>query len=125
MSQPGSSQGGHAREESPPAARFPVVMKKWAAPFLVLFLCAASASAAPEPAARPADWAQPVTGTSVSNLYLIEDGFYRGSQPTALGFQELQELGVRTVLNLAGGQGRRGLRPRRQPEARPHPDDRL
>ena len=80
-------------------------MKRWAAPILALALCAASASAAPEPAVRPADWAQPVTGTSVGNLYLIEDGFYRGSQPTALGFQELQELGVRTVLNLAGGGG--------------------
>ena len=47
----------------------------------------------------------PSTGTSVNNLYLIEDGFYRGSQPTAQGFQELQDLGVRTVLNLAGGGG--------------------
>ena len=105
MSQSGSSQGGHAREESPPAGRFLIVMKRWAAPFLVLSLCAGAASAAPEPPARPADWATPVSGTCVKNLYLIEDGFYRGSQPTAQGFQELQDLGVRTVLDLAGGGG--------------------
>jgi len=105
MSHPGSSRFGHAREESPPAVRFLIVMKRWAAPFLVLSLCAGAASGTPDPPARPADWATPVSGTCVKNLYLIEDGFYRGSQPTAQGFQELQDLGVKTVLDLAGGGG--------------------
>jgi len=80
-------------------------MKKWAIPILALALRAASASAAPEPAVRPADWAQPVAGTCVKNLYVIEDGFYRGSQPSAQGFQELQDLGVRTVLDLSVSKG--------------------
>jgi protein tyrosine phosphatase (PTP) superfamily phosphohydrolase (DUF442 family) len=79
-------------------------MKKWASPVLALLLCASAASAA-DPAVRPADWATPVEGTSIKNLYRIENGLYRGSQPTAAGFRELQALGVRTVLDLAGGKG--------------------
>ena len=59
--------------------------------------------------ARPSEWATAVSGTSVLNLYQIEDGFYRGAQPTAAGFQELADLGVRSVLNLAGGVGDRLL----------------
>ncbi len=50
-------------------------------------------------------------GTSIQNLYRVEEGLYRGSQPTAAGFQELQALGVRTVLDLAGGKGDAALVP--------------
>ncbi len=79
-------------------------MKKWVSRVLVLLLSAGAAAAA-EPAVRPADWATPVAGTSIKNFYKIEDDLYRGSQPTAAGFQELQVLGVRTVLDLTGGKG--------------------
>jgi protein tyrosine phosphatase (PTP) superfamily phosphohydrolase (DUF442 family) len=73
---------------------------------LSLLLAGASAQAASGPAlARPAEWASAVEGTSVANLYRIEDGFYRGAQPTAAGFQELAKLGVRCVLDVAGGAG--------------------
>ena len=85
-------------------------MTRWLSLVLALFLCASAASAA-EPAVRPEDWATPVAGTSIRNLYLIEQGLYRGSQPTAAGFQELQALGVRTVLDLAGGKGDAALVP--------------
>jgi protein tyrosine phosphatase (PTP) superfamily phosphohydrolase (DUF442 family) len=62
------------------------------------------AVAAPGPVLpRPAEWAKRVDGTSVSNLYLIEDGFYRGAQPSAAGFQELAKLGVKCVLSVSGG----------------------
>ena len=55
---------------------------------------------------RPADWATAVDGTCVGNLYRIEDGFFRGAQPTVAGFQDLEKnLGVRCVLDLAGGPG--------------------
>jgi protein tyrosine phosphatase (PTP) superfamily phosphohydrolase (DUF442 family) len=89
-------------------------MKKSLAPVLVLFLCAGTALAADAsvPAgalARPAEWAVAVAGTSVGNLYRIEDGFYRGAQPTAAGFRELAGLGVKTVLDLAGGDGDGGF----------------
>jgi len=64
----------------------------------------AAAVAAPGPVLpRPTEWATRVDGTSVANLYLIEDGFYRGAQPTAEGFKELAKLGVKCVLSVSGG----------------------
>jgi len=61
-----------------------------------LFFCAISLQAAPGPEilARPAEWATAVPGTSVGNLYRIEDGLYRAAQPTAAGFTDLSKLGV-------------------------------
>jgi hypothetical protein len=72
-----------------------------------LFFCAISLQAAPGPEllARPAEWATAVPGTSVANLYRIEDGLYRAAQPTATGFTELSTLGVHSVLDVAGGAG--------------------
>jgi protein tyrosine phosphatase (PTP) superfamily phosphohydrolase (DUF442 family) len=73
---------------------------------LCLLLAGASAPAAPiPPVPRPSEWATRVDGTSVSNLYRVEDGLFRAAQPTAKGFQELAALGVRCVLSLAGGPG--------------------
>ena len=73
---------------------------------LSLLLAGASARAASGQApARPAEWATAVEGTSVGNLYRVEDGLYRGAQPTAAGFKELAALGVRCVLDVAGGPG--------------------
>lgn len=73
---------------------------------LSLLLAGASAQAVSGPALpRPAEWASAVEGTSVGNLYRIEDGFYRAAQPTAAGFRELAKLGVRYVLDVAGGAG--------------------
>jgi hypothetical protein len=69
------------------------------------------AAPGPELLARPSEWAIPVSGTSVSNLYRIEDGFYRGAQPTAAGFTDLSTLGVRSVLDVAGGAGDDALAP--------------
>jgi len=79
-------------------------MKRLVAPTLVLFLSAAAASAA-GPAERPAEWATAVDGTCVKNLYRIEDGLYRGAQPSAAGFKELCGLGVKAILDVAGGAG--------------------
>jgi hypothetical protein len=62
-------------------------------------------AAAQTKAERPSEWAIAVSGTSVGNLYRIEDGLFRGAQPSAVGFRELAALGVRTVLDLAGGSG--------------------
>jgi len=74
--------------------------------FLALSFSALAATAAPPgPAERPSEWAIAVAGTSVGNLYRIEDGLFRGAQPSAAGFRELAALGVRNVLDLAGGSG--------------------
>lgn len=73
---------------------------------VLLFGAALSAyAAAPGPAERPSEWASAVAGTSVGNLYRIEDGLFRGAQPSTAGFRELAALGVRHVLDLAGGAG--------------------
>lgn len=69
----------------------------------VLLLAASTALAAEGMTARPSEWAAAVAGTSVQNLYRVEDGFYRGARPTAAGFTELAGLGVKTVLDLSGG----------------------
>ena len=34
------------------------------------------------------------------NLYKVSDTLYRGQQPTAEGFKELEKLGIKTVVNL-------------------------
>jgi len=52
------------------------------------------------PAARPANWAEPLTLEGVRNLYRITPMLYRSEQPTALGFRNLEKLGIRTVINL-------------------------
>ena len=54
---------------------------------------------------RPAIWASPVSSTNVTNLYRIEPDLYRGGQPAGAGFRELAALGVKTVLDLKGGDG--------------------
>ncbi len=60
-------------------------------------------AAAPVPAAaaaRPARWAEPIELEGASNLHRVSPTLYRSEQPTALGMQNLEKLGVRTVINL-------------------------
>ena len=54
---------------------------------------------------RPAIWAAPITSTNVTNLYRVEPDLYRSGQPDGAGFRELAALGVKTVLDLKGGDG--------------------
>ena len=58
------------------------------------------AKPAAAPAARPARWAEPVTLAGVPNLHRLTPTLYRSEQPTALGMQNLEQLGIRTVINL-------------------------
>ena len=50
--------------------------------------------------ARPERWAVPVSLEGVPNLHRITPMLYRSEQPTALGMKKLEELGIRTVINL-------------------------
>jgi protein tyrosine/serine phosphatase len=52
------------------------------------------------PKARPGHWAEPITLEGVPNLHRITPMLYRSEQPTALGMQNLEKLGIRTVINL-------------------------
>jgi protein tyrosine phosphatase (PTP) superfamily phosphohydrolase (DUF442 family) len=87
---------------------FPLLpMKKSAllaiAPMVLVSLGAALGGQAP--AERPAGWAIPVSNTAVQNLYRVEDDLLRSAAPTSTGFKELASLGIKTVLDLRGGDG--------------------
>ena len=71
------------------------------AAIFVLFVLLASAwtcvSAAEE---RDPKWAQPVTAVGVPNFYRITPNIYRSAQPSAEGMRSLDEMGIKTVINL-------------------------
>src|SRR5688572_13264939 len=60
----------------------------------------AQAVPAPATASRPARWAVPITLEGVPNLHQLTPTLYRSEQPTALGMKNLEQLGIRTVINL-------------------------
>lgn len=65
-----------------------------------LAILMASSTACLEKAPRPETWAQPIKVTGVPNLYRVSDLLYRSAQPTAFGFEQLEKMGIRTVINL-------------------------
>ena len=75
-------------------------MKRLAALLVVALLSAPLAAQSPGAAARPAQWAEPIELEGVPNLHRITPTLYRSEQPTALGFRNLEKLGIRTVINL-------------------------
>jgi protein tyrosine/serine phosphatase len=52
---------------------------------------------------RPVRWAVPVPNAAIGNLFRVEPDLFRSSQPSAAGFREIQNLGIKTVLNLRAG----------------------
>jgi protein tyrosine/serine phosphatase len=52
-------------------------------------------------AARPAEWAKPISAAGVPNLHQVAGNFYRSAQPDAQGFKTLAaQYGVKTVISL-------------------------
>lgn len=49
---------------------------------------------------RPPQWATPVAAAGVPNLFRVTPRLYRSAQPDAEGFQSLQTMGIKTVINL-------------------------
>ena len=49
---------------------------------------------------RPSAWAAPLEIDGVQNLHRVSPDLYRSEQPTAAGMAGLEELGIRTVVNL-------------------------
>lgn len=43
--------------------------------------------------------------TSIKNFHQVSPGVYRGARPFSAGLHELSKMGVRTILNLQGGDG--------------------
>lgn len=78
---------------------------------LVLGLsCAAAAAAAADQAQtaedevvsteRPDKWAKPIELPGAGNFWKVSDDLYRGEQPTAEGFREIEKMGIKTDVNL-------------------------
>src|SRR5262249_20248666 len=69
---------------------------------LMIAPCAATGVAQEsDRAARPAEWARPVSVKGVPNLHQVENNLYRSAQPDAQGFKLLAtQFGVRTVVSL-------------------------
>jgi len=72
-----------------------------AARYLLILLIATGAAfpAAADQPLRPAEWAAPVPSKQLKNFYKLDDKVYRSAQPDRKGFQELQALGIKTVLS--------------------------
>ncbi len=49
---------------------------------------------------RPSHWARKIDRPPLRNFHQVAPGLYRGAQPDAAGFRELEKMGVRTVVNL-------------------------
>ena len=60
---------------------------------IVLAVGLSTASAAPSWAAD-----DKLSGVPIQRFHRVDDGLYRGAQPTEAGFRRLKELGVRTVV---------------------------
>lgn len=53
-----------------------------------------------QPEAVRKKWAERIELSDVPNLYKVSDDLYRGAQPSAEGMRRLEELGIKTVVNL-------------------------
>ncbi len=51
-------------------------------------------------AQRNISWAIPIEAKAVNNLYLVDTGIYRAAQPNVAAFVELEQMGIKEVLNL-------------------------
>jgi len=49
---------------------------------------------------RPVSWAQKVDTSSFKNLYKVNDSIYRSDQPDSLDLTALNNMGVKSLLNL-------------------------
>lgn len=45
-------------------------------------------------------WATPVEAKYIENFYLVDKGVYRSGQPTSDAFREMEQVGIKEVLNL-------------------------
>lgn len=67
---------------------------------LIFSLLALTVRAADTPRVRPAEWAQPVVGSVLSNFCRVNADLYRSEQPGPDSISDLKSIGVRTLLSL-------------------------
>jgi len=66
--------------------------------FILLLVLSTVVSA--ELRVRHVDWAVPVIGSSLDNMYKVDDFLYRSEQPNKSEFRKISKLGIKEVLNL-------------------------
>ena len=54
----------------------------------------------PDGESHKTSWVEPIAIEGLPNSYCIGPGLYRGAQPTMTGFERLQKLGIKTIINL-------------------------
>ena len=96
------------RSGTPHRWPWPAALGAVAASLISLTLILASSQTRPI-ALRPARWAVPVPNPGLPNCFRVAEGLYRGAQPTREGFEALQRMGVRTVVNLRSRHSDRNL----------------
>ena len=67
---------------------------------LLLCLLFVNCGTSPAAAQRKATWAQPVESKYVENFYKVDNGIYRSGQPSSEAFKEMEQMGMKEVLNL-------------------------
>lgn len=67
---------------------------------LVVIILCLNTIACSETQIRPSYWAAPVNGTVLGNFYALDDKVYRSAQPNRKAFLQLEEYGIKEVLNL-------------------------
>lgn len=65
----------------------------------------------PEPVSgeRRRKYAVPVEKQGLGNFFKVNDGLYRGKQPTSWGIRELKKMGIKTILSLRSSHSDREL----------------
>jgi protein tyrosine/serine phosphatase len=51
-------------------------------------------------AGRPENWAKPVASQVLKNWYQLDEDVYRSLQPDRKGFEEVWNMGIKTIINL-------------------------
>ena len=79
----------------------PCISRRWALMIVLLAGCLLpQVGRTAEPQKRPESWAVKLDRPGLPNLHKVDDGLYRGAQLTAEGIEELEKLGVKTIVNL-------------------------
>ncbi len=58
---------------------------------------------------RPSKWAQSVKSSNFDNLFTLNDSIYRSEQPDSLGFIEIADCKIKSILNLRRGHDDRNV----------------
>ena len=70
---------------------------------VLLFISMLIAACTSEPVRlenRPVQWAQRFTSGHNNNLYKVDSKLYRSAQPSRVGMEELEQKGIKEVINL-------------------------